>query len=620
MPSSFFTTDVLSVIEELNDLPFPVSSEPSTSPEDNRPDNSEDRTCRECGTELQDDEIECPQCGAINLDRKRRRRNRPTRELVREIDSENYNGRYKIYRNSDGSYSCTCLSFLFQRGVQNYHGFATCKHIRNCINDSQVNQTTFKPPTEWQKVALKRFGVVPHESLTDAQAYFVFEDLLHKQGVEYREYENLLIQYSNVSLLPIYSFGVEFEMAIRNKQELARKMLEAGIPVTITGYDHSLMAKWKIGTDASLREENGYQTIELVSPKLFGVEGFEQIRKVLRIADEVGCKVNRSCGTHVHIDAWNWDREIKKELLKVWAKIEVPFVWYLVSPSRRNGRYSKVVDEDYLLKVVCGQRLVHDDRYYSLNLRAFERHKTIEFRIHNGTTNSKKIIPWIIFCLKLVDAVKRGLKHTDITDTSFNAVMDAVGMDDSATSVIWDARNYLYGRYMHWKEDAEQNPHHVPDVIPPVVSGNIFRLRELENELRDIESLIYSSGIRYIQRRYRVTERNEELPANSVQNLANMIPSSVMRAENRLREGFERGVWTVPARTGNREYEVTLSREDDTLTCSCSAFRRENYCWHTINVARYIAIQRELQELERRAEEIRAEIERLQNENTAVAA
>jgi len=72
-----------------------------------------------------------PSCGAINLDRKRLRHedNRPIREIVQNITSPNYNGKYNIYCNSDGSYSCNCLSFLRQKDIQNGNGFATCKHI-----------------------------------------------------------------------------------------------------------------------------------------------------------------------------------------------------------------------------------------------------------------------------------------------------------------------------------------------------------------------------------------------------------------------------------------------------------------------------------------------------------
>ncbi|MCL4491835.1 MAG: amidoligase family protein, partial [Nitrospirae bacterium] len=74
-----------------------------------------------------------------------------------------------------------------------------------------------------------------------------------------------------------------------------------------------------------------------MTPKLFGAEGFELIRKVLNIWNDLGGTVNRTCGTHVHIDAWNWDVPHMLELARIWAKIEQKVLWYLVSPSRRGN-------------------------------------------------------------------------------------------------------------------------------------------------------------------------------------------------------------------------------------------------------------------------------------------
>jgi len=75
--------------------------------------------CRNCGQLMDGEEVECPSCGTINLSRNRRRQveNRLERSVATEIESSNYNGKYSVFRNSDGSYGCDCLSFLFQRGV-----------------------------------------------------------------------------------------------------------------------------------------------------------------------------------------------------------------------------------------------------------------------------------------------------------------------------------------------------------------------------------------------------------------------------------------------------------------------------------------------------------------------
>ncbi len=324
-----------------------------------------------------------------------------------------------------------------------------------------------------------------------------------------------------------------------------------------------------------------------MTPKLFGAEGFELIRKVLNIWNDLGGTVNRTCGTHVHIDAWNWDVPHMLELARIWAKIEQKVLWYLVSPSRRGNGYCKRVDRNYLIALLSNP-LGETDRYYSLNLNAFARYRTIEFRIHNGTTEAKKIIPWIIFLLKLTDAVKRGLRHQDVEPT-FEGVMDAVGMNNSATSVIRDARNYLYGRYMHWKEDAEANPSHMPQVAEVNLDGI-----DEEAARRGREARQSSMRSRYHNRYQGMTTRNNELPATSVNNLAALGPSAVIE-EAVLAKRHHGGVWEVPSRQGDTTYRVSLNEGDDTLSCVCRTFRTNQRCYHSINVARYLVLQRELQ-------------------------
>jgi RNA polymerase subunit RPABC4/transcription elongation factor Spt4 len=561
--------------------------------------------CRNCSRSMDSEEVECPSCGTINLSRNRRRQveNRPERSVAAEIESGNYNGKYQIFRNSDGSYSCNCLSFLFQKEVQNGVGFATCKHVRDHLNSNPVMELDgVRKPSQWQNAALKRFGVAASGYLTDAQAYFLFRDLLAKQGVEYREYEGLLREHLTVNLLPIYSFGVEFEMLVRNRQELEQKLIERNLPAYQTGYDHSMTNSWKLGHDSSIRIEPGYDAVEVVSPKLFGAHGFDTIKRVLVAAGEAGAKLNASCGFHVHVDAWNWDTNLMLELAKVWAKIEIPVLWYLVSPSRRGNSFCKPLEVDDLVMLAEG-RLT--DRYHSLNLCAFQRHKTVEFRLHNGTAEAQKAIPWVVFCLMLTNAVTKGLRSRDIEPT-FEGVMDAIGMNDGATSVIREAKNYLYGRYTYWKEDAERNPSRTMRIESIDTDGFDLereltrRRRQAERmELRGRRDTLRSS---YYSRHTRFMTANPELPPNSVTNLASMRPSSVISIEE-FEGGYDAGAWDVPSRNGDARYAVTLERESDNLVCACRGFRTHRHCWHTINVARYIAVRRQEAEMDIRLRE-----------------
>jgi hypothetical protein len=121
----------------------------------------------------------------------------------------------------------------------------------------------------------------------------------------------------------------------------------------------------------------------------------------------------------------------------------------------------------------------------------------------------------VVFCLMLMNAVTKGLRSRDIEPT-FDGVMDAIGMDDSATSVIREARNYLHGRYTHWKQDAERNPSLTMRVQPIDADG--FDLeRELARRRRHAERRALQTrrdNLRgsYCSRHTRFTTANTELP------------------------------------------------------------------------------------------------------------
>lgn len=538
------------------------------------------RTCHACQLILSGDAIECPSCGAINLDRKRLRHesNRPTRETVQSITSNNHNGKYNIYQNSDGSYSCNCLSFLRQKDIQNGKGFATCKHVAEYVHDHDIGSLTDPPrPSDWQLIAMKRLGVECSEHLTDAQAYFIFRDMLNKQGVEYREYESLLKEHGNVSLLPIYSFGVEFEGLVscsHGIDGLVQRLSEAGLPTVNRGYTHDVMNEWKIVPDGSVRGSDAYSPLELVTPKLFGAIGFHILRKALDIWKEAGANVNSSCGTHIHIDAFSWNHHDMLELAKIWARIEQKVIWGLVSPSRRNNQYCRPVNREYL-KQLASYGPTHLDRYHSLNLSSYGRYNTVEFRIHNGTCEANKIIPWIVFLLKLTDSVKRGLTYRDFTDLSIEGVLDVIGLNNTATSLLKEARDYLIERYQYWLSDAENNPSHAWTPQEIDVEG-------IEEEVRYDGALeIFHRG-----RRSAFTNAHPELPVNSALNLASMVPSSSL-SDSELVHGIEVDLWNVRSPRSQMTH-VVERHPDDTLTCSCRKFRSQKHCLHSINIARFL--------------------------------
>ena len=57
----------------------------------------------------------------------------------------------------------------------------------------------------------------------------------------------------------------------------------------------------------------------------------------------------------------------------------------------------------YCKNVFDVRRELDCDRYHKVNAESYERHKTVEFRQHQGSTDFDKIKNWVSFCIKLVE-------------------------------------------------------------------------------------------------------------------------------------------------------------------------------------------------------------------------
>ena len=87
-------------------------------------------------------------------------------------------------------------------------------------------------------------------------------------------------------------FGIEIEAYNCSRERLARELKEAGIEVTVEGYNHTTRPHWKLVTDSSL---SGNDTFELLSPILVGETGLRELEKVCWVLDLCDVKVNESC-------------------------------------------------------------------------------------------------------------------------------------------------------------------------------------------------------------------------------------------------------------------------------------------------------------------------------------
>lgn len=199
-------------------------------------------------------------------------------------------------------------------------------------------------------------------------------------------------------------FGVEIEAYNCTREKLERELREAGINAEIESYNHSTRSNWKLVTDGSLEGNN---TFELVSPILEGEDGLKELEKVCWILDFCDVKVNETCGFHVHMDASTFSLNTWKNLALSYKHIEHVIDSFMPG-SRRNNTYCRslngisdnnITQADSISDL---QRVFENQRYYKLNLEAYSRHRTVEFRQHSGTTNFTKMDKWIRFLNGLV--------------------------------------------------------------------------------------------------------------------------------------------------------------------------------------------------------------------------
>lgn len=153
---------------------------------------------------------------------------------------------------------------------------------------------------------------------------------------------------------------------------IRRALIEAGVTRASVKDDGSLEDEEGVGVEISL---------------LFNAEdGFGQLQKLCTTLSKLGCFVNDKCGLHVHLDA----RHLKPRGAKLLARRlgrALPVLKWIVHPSRHDNYYCKMEVGPF------GRN--HDNRYFAVNTQAYFRYKTIEIRMHGGSTNFKKIKNWI---------------------------------------------------------------------------------------------------------------------------------------------------------------------------------------------------------------------------------
>jgi len=220
-----------------------------------------------------------------------------------------------------------------------------------------------------------------------------------------------------------FTFGVELEVLLPGHFNRITAAAELGRRIGKT-VDQSTGAgrNWSIHFDGSIRGNGA--ALEFVSPfnpPLQGEEGLREAAAVANALRDLGAEVNASTGFHVHVGVRNHrlGLDFFKTLVKVYGRYEEALDSILPASRRNNGFCRSIKNVPHsaidaarsipeLSRAIYRSSGAAAPRYHKLNLEAYDKHGTVEFRHHSGTVDASKITNWILTVLGIVAAAKEG--------------------------------------------------------------------------------------------------------------------------------------------------------------------------------------------------------------------
>lgn len=239
------------------------------------------------------------------------------------------------------------------------------------------------------------------------------EEMVYFLGLTTQDAIRVIETYKGVRVakmpkFEVLTFGVEIEAYNVNVDCLLSLLISRGVQIRREGYNHiDNETYYKIVSDASIR---GEMPAEIVSPILKGESGLESLKKICDALEAIDAKVNKSCGLHIHLDAKNFTINQWRNLIINYARLEHIIDSFMAQSRRGNNNcFCRSLSlmprlEATILHCNSVEEIARyfSTRYMKINVEAYSRHKTVEFRQHQGTTDFKKISMWLSFLQKLV--------------------------------------------------------------------------------------------------------------------------------------------------------------------------------------------------------------------------
>ena len=166
---------------------------------------------------------------------------------------------------------------------------------------------------------------------------------------------------------------------------------------------------------------------------------------------KAGATVNKKTGYHVHIGADHYGVDGIAALVRNWYTA-AEAIGALVAPSRLNNHFcnhnlSQSILDPWVESIRNGRiDNAGRGRYQSLNLDSYGRHGTVEFRLHHGTLNGKKIQAWAEFCEAIATYSTAGGILSSGTGNRLNDAKDLLNILALNNALKESTAIYLKGR------------------------------------------------------------------------------------------------------------------------------------------------------------------------------
>lgn len=227
------------------------------------------------------------------------------------------------------------------------------------------------------------------------------------------------------AIIPTRTFGIEIEFVRPNAnlspETIAQALRDAGLNCQAESYNHSTRPHWKLIHDASSDRE-------LVSPILSGPEGLAQVRTAMKTLRELGCKVTRREGMHVHVYVGDVTATTVANVFGFYAARQQSVFDQLNAACRRGApTYCAGIstgDAERVMQFARRGRVGGlGTRYVTVNLDSFARYGTVEFRQHAGSLNGRKACDWVEMLLATVQYV---VDHGTVTPLTLEGTLGAL--------------------------------------------------------------------------------------------------------------------------------------------------------------------------------------------------